>query len=213
MAEPNPIISLIIVLFVVVFGLVIYFKVVGNNYRIKNFLNNVLNSMGKVEKIRQHFLIYSIIGGIILFIISLILKVNIIYFIYYVVISWITYLLIGEISTIYYKEFLTKKELFNFILFYFFIMLTYIVLFAQLYGYAFELKDGVFYLNERVKIMEGYDKYFISGITFFSYDVGLVPEGFMKIIIFIQLFLSQVTILGFFFIIFGRLIGKLNKKT
>jgi len=89
-------------------------------------------------------------------------------------------------------------------------MIVYIHLFASLYSYTFRSENGYFLLNEKVYIIDSVTNYFISGLNFMSYDIGLVPVGYMKFILLIQLFVSQVMILGFFFIIFSQLLGKID---
>ena len=182
------------------------------NYRKKifKFYKSNIKKLKKAKTIRHLFLIYSISLGILSTLVFYFVGISIIYSLHYFAFIYVTYGLIREISETSRREHLLKKQLFNFIIVYFLIMIVYIHLFASLYSYTFRSENGYFLLNEKVYIIDSVTNYFISGLNFMSYDIGLVPVGYMKFILLIQLFVSQVMILGFFFIIFSQLLGKID---
>ncbi len=172
---------------------------------------NRFSRLRNARKFRHIFLFYSIIGSPLILLILFLFNLNFIYFMVYLPMINFTYLLIDKVSEKLQKDYISKKELFNFIIFYIFIISIFVFLFAQLYIYSYKLNNGRFFLNDKFYPIKYIDAYYISGITLLNYDTGLMPDGLMKIIIFIQLFISQIMILGFFFIIFGDLIRKINK--
>jgi len=163
-------------------------------------------------KFRHIFLLISTTFGFFLFQFLVIFKFSLYYFLIYCSLVFITFYLIITISKIISTNGSTKLHFFIFILKYFFIIIAYIVIFAWLYQLTFWLKDGNFYLNEIIYILTPIKSLFVSSFTLLSFDVGFFPERFMKFFMFVQIFISQIVILGFLFVILGDLLRNILKK-
>ena len=171
-----------------------------------------------LEKFRHIFLFYASIIGFVVFLLSLLFDLDylilITYLDIYLLTMYITFNLIARISEVNEKQRLNKYECFKFLSSYIFIIISYIWIFASLYFFTdIFIKSHYFSLNNQIYILKPLDALFLSGITFISYDVGFFPEGIlMKLFIFIEVFIAQILILGFLFIIkhFGKLLQKIK---
>lgn len=160
----------------------------------------------------------SIILSVLLIYFSLQFRINFIYIALYILFIIITYMLIKETSEVYSKKEQLdkrdiKREFIKFIIIYMIIIVSYIILFSFLFFLTAKLNIGQIISNDGIKPVENFrDFLFFSGITFVSYDAGFFPTQLMKIFVFIELFLSQIIILGFLFIIFGHLMEEIKEK-
>ena len=176
----------------------------------------------KIKRFRHIFLIISSIIGVLLFFFLLQISfVHLIYFPYYFVFIVITFILIVKISEVNEKKKgeIDKREFFKFIAIYLAIIIIYILFFSLLFFTTYKINSGYLVsdygldLSKRIKPLSDYrDFLFFSGITFVSYDTGIFPVELMKLFVFIELFISQIIILGFLFAIFGILIAKIKGK-
>jgi len=135
------------------------------------------------------------------------------YLLLYFIFIWITFVLIKEISRVNnLGKKITKWDFFTFTSKYFFIATLYIILFGLIYSTTYNLNYGDFSFDGKIYLIGLKESLFISGMTFLSYDVGLFPNGFMKLFLFFQMFISQIMILGFLFIIFSELLTRIKQK-
>lgn len=176
------------------------------------YKKRIVRTYKKASQFRHMFIFYSILIGAIFLIGSLFFGINLGYVIYYGVLVGLGLSLIYETSRNINKKYLSKKEFFNFMITYFFIIILVIIVFSFAYITSFSLGDGFVYSNDELYIKTYWDSLYVSSLTFLSYDSSFQVEGYSKIILLFELFLSQMLILGFFFIIFGELMGKFNKK-
>jgi len=172
----------------------------------------------KIERMsfRHIFVLFSIITGIIILLCFWYFKLNktnLVYLWFYLFLSFLTYFLIKKISQVNEMDdydIMTKLQFFWFIGVYFLIIIGYITIFAILFIFTYILNNGYFVLNQNYYPLTISDAFFISGITFVSYDVGYLPVSLMRLFIFIEVFIAQIIILGFLFIVFGKLLAKIK---
>lgn len=175
---------------------------------IKSCYNNILHK----SKVSHILLFFILIMGVILWGVSLIFNINLLYLSFYFNLAFVILLLNKLISNIIGKKEITRGEFFKYVVAYLFIVGLYIFFFANLYSMTTKLGDGSFNLDGEDFPLDRTGFYFISGITFLSYEVGFFPLGYMKVFMFVQIFISQIIILGFLFIMFGKLITRLKNQ-
>jgi len=84
--------------------------------------------------------------------------------------------------------------------------------FSLLFWYTSLFNLGSFNFDGAKQNINFFQSFFISEITFISYDIGFFPISIMKSFVLLEAFLAQVIILTFIFIIFGKLWDKIEKE-
>ncbi len=171
------------------------------------------NYIRHFKKFRHLFLLFSILLGIILTALIYLSKTNFFYIFLYLWFCFLTFLLIREVSEVNNNEVKTisKWKFLCFILRYFSISTGYIIIFGLLYKTCNFFSNGFLYPSSTIHL-KTLDYLYISAMNFLSYDLNLQPSGYVKLFLFFQVFFSKIMILGFLFIIFNKLLDKIQSK-
>ena len=203
---------------IILVGIIIYSFVTKINLvvcikKLIEILLEVYKIISNIQRVRHIVAFFSLILGIILLVLFCVLKINLMYINFYANFILIILSLNILISNINDKDKISKPDFIRYITEYLFIVALYIILFGNLYYTTFNLGDGYFRLDGEQHPDSLISSYFISGMVFLSYDVGFFPEKYLKLFVFIQSFISQIIILGFLFIMFGKLLTGIEKNT
>ena len=91
-------------------------------------------------------------------------------------------------------------------------MAGYVGVFGYLYYETSLLQDGGFLLNNSYFVMTLEKSFLISASFLLSYDAGYTALGYADYFLIIQLFISQIIVLGFLFVILGDFIKRLEEN-
>lgn len=174
--------------------------------RFREFIKNF-------KKFRHIFIFIAILSGIPLLVIFL-TKKRPDYFTYYLYFVFIVFHLIKNVS-----EAADKQEgrispwKFSYFVFrYLLFLLWYILLFGFVFWGIDTYNDGSFNIGGEYVIMTILDGIKISGFNFLTLDTGYTSQGLMSLAMFIEVFISNIFVLGFVFITFDKLLEKLKGK-
>lgn len=178
----------------------------------RNVILEFYRAIKEMSKFRHLCLLSFHFVGVIFVELAIFNKINSIYVVYYLIFVTLSYILIINISNINKKDIVNKFEAFKFIITYFIICFLYITLFAFVYYTTYTLNKGQIFLNNQFYNLDIKNSFYLSAVSFLSNYLEFVPEGiYMKYLMILQIFFSELILLAFLFIIFGQLLDKIKK--